>query len=94
LLCEKTGAIALALAIPGLMVDRNSAKCRNFYWVNYIIRWILEACKFWMPGFLSGFWPRGVKMRCNGILEGGAKWYDPPGSKAYGRLGDPGIIIC
>jgi len=43
--------------------------------------------------FLSGFWPRGVKMRCNGIL-GGAKWDDPPISKAYGKLGYPGIIIC
>jgi len=38
---------------------------------------------------------KGVKMRCNGILGGGgAKWYDLPGSKAYGKLGDPGIIIC
>jgi len=25
---------------------------------------------------------------------GGAKWYDPPGSKAYDKLGDPGIIKC
>jgi len=25
---------------------------------------------------------------------GGAKWYDPPGSMAYGKLGDSGIIIC
>jgi len=40
-------------------------------------------------------------MRCNGILGGQsgmvlleAKWYGPPGSKAYGKLGDPGIIIC
>jgi len=23
----------------------------------------------------------------------GAEWYNPPGSKAYGKLGDPGIII-
>ena len=28
-------------------------------------------------------------MRCNGIL--GGKWYDPPGSKAYDKLGDPEI---
>jgi len=32
-------------------------------------------------------------MRCNRILGEGAKWYDPPGSKTYGKLGDPGIII-
>ena len=29
---------------------------------------------------------KGGKMRYNGILGGGAMWYDPPGSK----LGDPG----
>jgi len=41
----------------------------------------------------SGFWPRGVEMRCNRIL-GGAKWHDPPGSKAYGKPVDPRLIIC
>jgi len=45
-----------------------------------------------LAGFLSGFLPRGVKMRHNRIL--GGKWYVPTGSKAYGKLGDPGIIIC
>ena len=29
-------------------------------------------------------------MRCNG-LPGGTKWHYSPGSKAYGRVGYPGI---
>jgi len=43
-------------------------------------------------GLLSGFWPRGIKMRCNGIL--GGKVYDPDGSKTYDKLGDLSIIVC
>ena len=35
---------------------------------------------------------KGVEMECNGIL-GGAKRYDPPGSKhMFDKLGDPRII--
>jgi len=34
-----------------------------------------------------------AKGRCNEILAEG-KWYNPPGSKGYGKLEDPGIIIC
>ena len=29
---------------------------------------------------------KGVKMRCNGDTRG-AKWYDPPERKAFGKLG-------
>ena len=36
-------------------------------------------------GFLSGFWSREVKMRYNGLLGGGGKYYSS-GSKAYGHL--------
>jgi len=36
---------------------------------------------------------KGGQNEMYGIL-GGAKWYDPPGSNAYDKLGDPGIIIC
>ena len=45
------------------------------------------------PGFLSGFWSRGVKMRCNVAITGGAKLYYIPESKAYDKLGEPGIML-
>ena len=43
-------------------------------------------------GFLSGFWLRGVEMRCN-VLLGGSKLYYIPESKAYDKLGEPGIML-
>jgi len=46
--------------------------------------------KYLDQSFFQNF---GQGVQSNGIL-GGAKWYDPSGSKAYGKLGNPGIIIC
>ena len=43
--------------------------------------------------FLSGFWSKGVEMRCNVLLGGGgAKLYYIPESKAHDKLGEPGLM--
>ena len=39
--------------------------------------------------FFKDFGQGGSKWDVMGYW--GAKWYNPPGSKAYGKLGDPGI---
>ena len=52
---------------------------------------ILQGNIRYYTGFLSGFWSRGVEIRCN-VLLGGILYYIPE-SKAYDKLGETGIML-